>query len=278
VAVRVEGRVRRVPIEDYVLGSVLSEVVPVGEADDVVERIFEVQSVIARSYAVANLGRHRAEGFDLCDDTHCQLFQPGRITSSRFARAAAVAVRQTAGIVLMHSQRIVETLYHADCGGHTAAADAVWGQRVVPYLVGGPDDVPGARHRTWSLDLEASQVGRALQADPRTAVGVPVQSIRVEARDTGGRATVVALEGEQTRRVTGEVLRAVLNRVAPFPGVMSTRLDVSRRDGVFRFAGSGFGHGVGLCQVGAAARARRGDETSAILSAYYPGASSRRLR
>lgn len=279
VAVRVAGRrVHRVPIEDYVLGTVLSEIVPVGEADDVAGRIFEVQAVIARSYAAANLGRHRAEGFDLCDATHCQLYQPGRITSSRFADAAAAAVRRTAGTVLVHSQRVVEALYHADCGGHTAAADAVWGQRVVPYLLGGPDDVPGARHRTWSLELEAGQVARALESDSRTSVGGPVRSIQVETRDPGGRAMVVVVEGNRTRRVSGEVLRAVLNRVAPFPGVMSARFDVSRRGGTFRFDGTGFGHGVGLCQVGAAARARRGDDTTAILAAYYPGAGSRRLR
>src|SRR5262245_48974568 len=72
VKVRSGGRVLSVPIEDYVLGSALSEVSPVGETPATVGRIFELQTILARTYAFAHLGRHAQEGFDLCDGTHCQ--------------------------------------------------------------------------------------------------------------------------------------------------------------------------------------------------------------
>ena len=132
IRVRTDGRIVAVPIEAYVLGSALSELTPIGADPSAVSRIFEVQTVLARTYAVAHLGRHQKEGFDLCDATHCQLYQPARIKTSRFAEAARRAVERTGGVVLMYSRLPAEALYHSDCGGHTASADAVWGGAHVP--------------------------------------------------------------------------------------------------------------------------------------------------
>src|SRR5262245_56101247 len=74
IRVRSAGKIVDVPVEQYVLGSVLAETSPVGEAAATVDTMFEVQALVARSYAASHLGRHRAEGFDLCDGTHCQLY------------------------------------------------------------------------------------------------------------------------------------------------------------------------------------------------------------
>src|SRR5262245_51468997 len=136
IRVRTDGQIRYVPLEDYVLGSALSELTPIGADASAVSRIFEVQTVLARTYAVAHLGRHQDDGFDLCDSTHCQLYQPERIKTSRFAEAARKASERTRGVVLMYSRVPAEALYHSDCGGHTASADAVWGGAHVPYLTG----------------------------------------------------------------------------------------------------------------------------------------------
>src|SRR5207344_896533 len=127
VTVRTGGRVRSVPLDEYVLGAVLSEVTPVGESDATVARIYEVQAIVARTYALSQLGRHRQNGFDVCDTTHCQLYEPARIASSRFSDAARAAVARTTGRVLTFGGHIAEALFHADCGGSTTSADAVWG-------------------------------------------------------------------------------------------------------------------------------------------------------
>ena len=87
--VRVNGTTQRVRLSDYVVGTTLSEITPTGESATTVARVYEVQSVVARSWALAHLGRHRADGFDLCDETHCQLYQPDRLRTSSFARAAS---------------------------------------------------------------------------------------------------------------------------------------------------------------------------------------------
>ena len=271
IRVGTKAGVVSVPLEDYVLASALSEVSPVGETPDTVARIFEVQTTIARTYAVRHLGRHRAQGYDLCDTTHCQLYEPGRVTTSRFAEAARRAADRTNGVVLALGGRPIEALYHSDCGGHTSAADDVWGGEAVPYLVAEPDNVPARTHRRWVFDAPAAKIRAALAADPRSDAGRRIDAIAVTARDAGGRAARLEVRGTTTRALRGEDLRAILNRAFGDRAIQSTKFTVRRTGGDFHFDGAGFGHGVGLCQVGAAARARRGDSLDAILQAYFPG-------
>jgi SpoIID/LytB domain protein len=132
--VRTAGKTIPVNLEDYVVDTILSEVSPVGDSDEVIAQIFEVQAIIARTYGVARAGRHRDEGFDVCDTTHCQLYQPARRRTSRFTAAALEATSRTHGEVLTYQAVPIEALFHADCGGSTVAAEAVWGGLPVPYL------------------------------------------------------------------------------------------------------------------------------------------------
>ena len=99
----------------------------------------------------------------------------------------------------------------------------------------------------------------ALAKDTRSAVGRRLDDVGIATRDAGGRAMTIDVRGEFPRTVRGEDFRAILNRTLGDRALLSTRFDVSRQPDGYRFAGTGFGHGVGLCQVGAAARARRGD-------------------
>ena len=173
----------------------------------------------------------------------------------------------------MFSRLPAEALYHSDCGGHTAAADAVWGGAHVPYLTGAPDHVPSLTHRSWTFDAPVEKVRAVLNLDPRSAVGRRLDRMAVTTRDDSGRAREVQVRGEKTRTLRGEDLRAILNSEFGFRAIMSTRVSIERRGQTYRFTGTGFGHGVGLCQTGAAARAARGEAVADILSAYYPGAA-----
>src|SRR5687767_1694849 len=112
-----DGGVQRVPLEDYVAVSVVSESAPSGEPS-AVERMFEVQAIVGRSYALASRGRHGNRGFDVCSTTHCQLYLPDRLKTSRWAPLVAEAVRRTAGVVIWHGTGPALALFHADCGGH----------------------------------------------------------------------------------------------------------------------------------------------------------------
>ena len=276
ILVQSGGVVVSAALEDYVLATVLSEVSPVGDEPAVAARIFEVQAIVARSYAVANLGRHRAQGFDLCDTTHCQIYDPSRVRTSRLAPLARDAVRSTAGEILTFANRPAETLFHADCGGSTAAADAVWGGRPVPYLLSQIDDLVPRVHRSWRWTVSADDLRSALSRDPRTDVGAVLSDVSVVTRDESGRAEQLVLHGppgETPRLVRGEDLRTAVTRALGPRALQSTRFSVRHTGATFVFEGTGYGHGVGLCQTGAAARARRGETVDAILWAYFAGAS-----
>jgi stage II sporulation protein D len=272
VRVQVAGQVVAVSLEQYVLGAALSEVTPVGESEQVAAKIYQVQAIIARTYAAAHLGRHAGEGFDLCDKTHCQLYEPARLSTSRFASIARTAVVATSGRILRFNRRPADAPFHSDCGGHTTTPADAWGGPLLPYLPERPDDLPEGTHRSWQFAASGPEWTSLLRRDPRTDPGGPLRSLRVTKTDTSGRATEVEITGNLTRRVTGSTLRTVVSGGRGDRSVMSTRFAVTRTASGFRLDGTGFGHGVGLCQVGAIARARRGDSVEAVLAHYYPGA------
>jgi stage II sporulation protein D len=260
-----------VPLEEYVLAAALAEVTPLNESPGTIERIYEVQAVLARSYAVSHIGRHAAQGFDLCDSGHCQLYEPARLKTSRFAAAARTAAERTAGSILTYSHRPAEALFHADCGGYTAAADAVWGGLSVPYLAATRDDPPLATHRAWTRVVKADELRSALNADARSRVGSTLEGLQVRERDVSGRAIAVAVGG--SRLLRGEEFRDIVNQRLGGRAIQSTRFTIRRSGETYIFEGTGFGHGVGLCQLGAVARARRGDSLESILAAYFHGAA-----
>lgn len=280
VQVAEEGnRARPVPLEQYVQATVISEFAPASEDPDIVERMLEVQAIIGRTYAVANAGRHAKQGFDLCSTTHCQLFEPSRLKTSRWAPAARAAVARTAGAVLWHGDGPVLALFHADCGGHTNTAVNAWRGTSRPYLTAAPDDgVSADAHRVWHYEAPAATLLRALNTDRRTRVGTRIDSIAVVSRDTSGRAETVALNGQVDKLVHGEDLRAVLTRQLGAASLRSAMFEVRRERGSFAFDGRGFGHGVGLCQAGALARLRAGATPAAVLRRYFPHTELRAIR
>lgn len=275
--VRVAGRIVSVAFEDYVTGTALSEVSPVGETASTVERVFDVQTIVARTYAVAHLGRHRAEGFDLCDSTHCQLYEPQRLGTSRFAGDARRAVARTAGTVLLYNGRAIDALFHADCGGHTASPEQVWSTAPVPYLKSEPDRVRNLTHRSWNVTITREQLRAALNADTRSAIGRTLTSFDVSAPDDGGRVARVVVTGDRRIELSGDDFRAIVNRTLGIRSLQSTRFSLETTRAGFVLTGTGFGHGVGLCQLGAMGRARLNTSVTEILAAYFPGARVGRL-
>jgi stage II sporulation protein D len=266
--------VREVPLEQYVETTALSEVHPDVADEAIAERLFEVQAILARTYAVANAGRHAKDGFDLCATTHCQLYEPARLTTSRWAAAAHEAARRTSGVLLWFGDRPAHAVFHADCGGHTSDAAAVWGGAPLPYLVGAPDACPTS-HSEWSFETRTSTLRTALNADQRTAVGQTLEGVEIAGRDGAGRAELITLHGSRTFVVRGEVFRDALTRAFGAKSLKSTLFSVKRVGDRFLFSGRGFGHGVGLCQAGALARIRAGASARDALLHYFPGTSLR---
>ena len=278
-------KIRDVGLEEYVQATVLSEFAPPAGDPSIVGRMLEVQAVISRTYAAAHVSRHAREGFDLCATTHCQLFDPARLQTSRWAESAALAVDRTAGVVLRFRGVAAQALFHADCGGRTSTASAVWGGDDREYLLAHADDgIPDDTHARWEYRIEIDSLGRALDADARTRARGDVNRIEIVRRDASGRAQDISIErvnagarkaAARIERTTihGDDLRQVLSRTFGPRAIRSTLLDVRRDGRSFVFSGRGFGHGVGLCQAGALARIRRGASLQDVISFYYPGTS-----
>jgi hypothetical protein len=133
----------------------------------------EALAIAVRTFTLANRGRHRADGFDLCDETHCQVMRAATEATTR----AAVA---TAGLALLSGGVPASIYYSASCGGRTEVPSAVWpGAKDPPYMPSQPDDACGGTP-VWAVELTAADLLRAL----RVGVGPcrPVAAGRFEAR------------------------------------------------------------------------------------------------
>jgi SpoIID/LytB domain protein len=216
----------------------------------------EALAIAIRTFALANLERHWRDGFNLCDGTHCQVLR----SSNADARRAALA---SAGRVLTYHGEPAEVFYSASCGGHSESASVVWPGADFPYLRAVPDDVHAAE-ASWTAELTLRQLQQALE---RAGFDGRLSDVRVDERSGSGRVTRLTLSGLRPDLVTGEQFRAAVGATT----IRSTAFSMVRRGTTLRFTGRGYGHGVGMCVIGAGKRASRGDTADAILAQYFPG-------
>jgi SpoIID/LytB domain protein len=252
-------------LEEYVLGVMSTEGTTEAEAE-----ALKALAIAIRTYAVRNRGRHARDGYDFCSTTHCQRF--GGIAAAADSRISA-AVHATEGQVLLddHDQ-VVDSYFGASCGGETANIGTLWGKNPPEYLQGVRDEfcVTGP-HATWTDIIARADLLRALQSDTRTAIGSRLDRIEITKRDETGRAEFITLEGEQHKTIRGWDFKIIVGRVLGWNLLKSSRFEVSRAGSNFVFRGSGFGHGLGLCQEGAHVMAARGIGYQRILEKYFPG-------
>jgi stage II sporulation protein D len=245
------GRIMSLPLELYVARVLAGEGEP-----NAADAARQALAVAIRTYAVANTGRHGADGFDLCDSTHCQVLRAATAATRRAALA-------TAGRILAYNGRPAQLFYSASCGGYSQSADQAWPGTEYPYLRVAPDEV----HQddpSWALSLTLDEIERALR---RAGFTGRLRSVRVAERNSSGRAARLEVSGLTPGFVAGEQFRMAIGPVT----LRSTSFSIETDGKVVGFTGRGFGHGVGMCVIGAGRRAARGESTAAILSQYYPG-------
>lgn len=265
-----EDRTLTLSLEDYVFDVLAAE----GSVETEAEAL-KALAVVVRTYALKNLGRHARDRYDFCDTTHCQRFAHVGDESARpeFYELARRAVTETSGEVLRDPRGgVAETYFSASCGGRTADISKLWGVRAAPpYLRGVRDDFCAGANQTWTDVIPAQQLLRALRADERSDTGARLDSVHVVRRDETGRAETVELAGERRRVLRGWDFKIIVGRTLGWNVLKSSRFDVSRAGAAFVFRGTGFGHGLGLCQAGAHVMASRGSLYREILRQYFPG-------
>lgn len=240
------------PLERYVARVIAGEAEP-----DAPDAARQALAIAVRTFAVVNAGRHARDGYDVCDTTHCQVMR----AATAATRTATLA---TAGRVLLFDERPAEVFYSASCGGRSEDAANVWPSWRFPYLSSVRDDVHG-EDEPWTRELALVDVQAALARAGYN--GAHLTDVRVVDRTTSGRVAYLRLRGLEPDLVTGVAFRAVLGAAV----VRSTAFTVAREGTIVRLTGRGYGHGVGMCVVGAGRLARRGASVERILATYFPG-------
>jgi stage II sporulation protein D len=252
-------------------------------------------------------GREAHPDFDVCADDHCQRYQG--ITKA-FSRAAAQAVRATSGEFLRYKGAICDARFYKCCGGITERFATAWEDEDVPYLGsvydgasnGGQGYPPYESPEAWirsnppaycntkdsellsrvlpGFDQETRDFYRWRVAytpeeladliSSRLAVDLgPVRDLQALARGPSGRIYRLKITGERDYIIIGKELE--IRRALSRTHLYSSAFVVDQESGRFVLSGAGWGHGVGLCQIGAAVVANEGKRYTEILQHYYRG-------
>jgi len=249
--------VQTLPLETYVARVVAGEAMR-----DSPPAALDALAITVRTFALANRRRHRADDFDLCDQTHCQVLGDATAATER----AAVA---TASRVLLRGGAPASVYFSASCGGYSEVPSAVWpGADDPPYMPSRPDPAcEGAP--VWTADLRDTDLLRALSN--AGFHGRRLRAIKITARTHSGRAARLRLDGVEPNEISGQELRLAVGRTLGWQHLKSTAFTLDRDGDAYRFSGRGSGHGVGLCVVGSVRLAEHGEPAQRILERYFPG-------
>jgi stage II sporulation protein D len=242
-------------IEGYIKGVLAKEVNYDWHAE-----ALKAQAVISRTYAISNLNRHSAQGFDLCSTTHCQVF--GGLGAE--TKKTNQAVSETNGEVLTYQGKTAQTVFHAACGGHTEDPKYIWGwKESPPYLKGVKCRYCGnSRYAKWSQVLDENFVRNKLKIGK-------IKNIKIKGKTSFGAAKQLD--------ITHSNGKCVLNAYEFRLHVDAWRIkshffnSIKIKNDKIYFNGKGWGHKAGLCQCGAKGMAEEGKTYSTILSHFYPG-------
>ena len=297
IALAVDRRGKLLAINQVDAETLLKGLVPAEIYPSSPPAALEAQAVTARGELLAKIGlRHLADPYLVCSDQHCQVY---RGVGHEDPRTSA-AVDATKGRMLYRGSELVDAVYSASCGGHTENNEDVWGNAPKAALRGRPDAPSGGAYGVvteanvrefiekppaaycgsaskgtasyrWSKKLSADEV-TALVRKKHPEVG-RVLDIRVVERGVSGRARLLEIKGDGgVARVERELpIRQLLGSLKSALFVVD-RVDGSDgRAASFELHGGGFGHGVGMCQVGAIGMSEKGATFEQILKHYYDG-------
>lgn len=248
-------------IEDYVAGILPREANPEWPLESL-----KAQAVVSRTYALKNVRKHDKYGFDLCTETHCQVY--GGVESEK--PRTTEAVEKTKGEVLTYEGKLAQALFHACCGGYTEDPKNVWvwESETPAYLRGRRDKYcADSPHQYWKNRVEGSVIEARLRKSGFN-VG-KIENIRISGHSRSGRVEMLRIKHSGG---TLDIMAAKF-RLAVDPWLIkSTLIDkIVRYGDAFEFRGSGWGHGVGMCQWGAKVMSEKGKDYREILEFYYPG-------
>lgn len=196
--------INHVDIESYLYGVVPKEIPPLSS-----QEALKAQAVAARSFIYNSLKKHAAEGYNLCDTTHCQAY--GGIGSEHLN--TNTSVDDTFGLVATYNGLPANTVYHSSSGGHTENSEKVW-VTAIPYLRAVPDPFSAnGPNSSWSTVLSSNEIENKLEAAGHD-IG-RVDGISIKERSESGRVTLMEVIGSKdTIEITGAQFRTMMGAMA----------------------------------------------------------------
>ena len=233
--------------------------------------------------------------FDVCADDHCQRYQG--ITRANNPKVEE-AVNATRGQVLMYDGKICDTRFGKCCGGQTNEYQYCWENIEVPYLRSVKDpycntsdkkilrqvlndyDLETRDFYEWTEELSQEEVHDRICKHLKMELG-PIMGMEIVEKGPGGHISKLRIVGKDKSFIVGKELE--IRRMLSTSTLKSSAFTVETknvRGGVpqrFVLHGRGWGHGVGLCQIGAAVMGEQGYSYKKILKHYYTDVQIKRL-
>lgn len=244
--------VNDVDIENYVAGVVESE-----SGAYSTNEYYKLQSILCRTYTLSHLRRHELEGFNLCDQVHCQAYN-GKTNKQNIISAVFAAK----GLVVVDSElELITAAYHSNCGGQTVNSENVW-SLPTSYLKSVKDTFCLKQpHATWQKKIPLNEWKNYLS----TKYTYPVN-------DSALMMKVLTCEVQSDGRCVffpDNTCNIPLRNIRDDWKLKSTYFTVTTAGDYVIFNGKGFGHGIGLCQEGAMQMAKKGYSYKDIIHHYY---------
>jgi SpoIID/LytB domain protein len=263
----------------------------------------KTQAIAARSEAYRKLNRHKEQGYDFCSGVHCQVYSGAKVETKN----SNAAIDQTEGLVAFYNDEAIDAVYSNSCGGHTQG-NIFGNRRVVDYLKEKQDSIKPTgfyfplsplelEDWLWSTNIPVFCNNEKFSRRSnfrwqRLYTKEQLQELIRKQLDIGGLISIDITERLPSSHVhrikitgtKGEFLvekelniRKLLGNLRSGMFNIDVSVDKENTANEFLFYGGGWGHGVGMCQVGAATMADHGFNCSEILKFYYSGINIRKL-
>ncbi|MCW3085504.1 MAG: hypothetical protein JWP12_2870 [Bacteroidetes bacterium] len=243
--------INKVDLEKYIAGVVESE-----SGTKTSLEYYKLQSILCRTYLLANINRHVADGFQVCDDVHCQAY-----LSKNKEEDVTKAVLDTKGLVVVDNDlNLITAAFHSNCGGQTVNSQDVWSIST-SYLKSVKDTFClNQPHAKWQRTISLEDWKAYLQLKHKYPVD---DSLKMNTANNfsqnSGRSIYFV---DRDLKIPLKVIRADFQ-------LKSTYFSIEQQGDNVIFNGRGYGHGVGLCQEGAMRMASLKYSYKSILNFYY---------
>ncbi len=254
--------VNEVSLESYLRGVVPNELFTDRSRSEAMKTL----TIAARTYAYSSLGQNAVRGFDVYSDSRSQVYRGVR-SEKPFSDQM---IEETRGIIATYQEKPIVAFYSSTCGGRTEDYREVFQRAAIPYLQGGaacPDT--SSPYHSWDELIPISRIQERL--DRLAGVG-KLERLKTIRKSQNGRTVEMRFVGTRGEKILkGLDIRSALGLRSNWITDFDVHRDGSGDIVEIHAKGKGWGHGVGLCQIGAVELAGRGWGFERILKHYYQG-------